>query len=871
MATFAQINVRLGFLFDDKSLRAVERNLRSTGKRLSDIGGELTATISAPLAALGAAAISSAGDIESLTLALKSQLGGAQAAATELKLLTEAAKNPGLGVEQAVRGSVRLQGVKLSAEEARNVLVQMGNAIAATGGSAQELDAVTRQFAQMISKGRVLQEDVSVLSENMPGLAQLMQKAFGTTNVENIRNMGISGKEFVLQITKAAEELPRVEGGIKNSIGNAIDSLKQSAAKVGFALNKAFDITGAVESLSSGLLALAESFSSLEPSTQSLILKLAGIAIAIGPVLKAYGALKIFGSQLVTAWSAMVGGIKVLVGWMGTLRTAFLALNATMQAFLLVGIAAAVFAIADQMGAFTKELTAAERAQKAVNEVVKESNASVETERAKVGALVNVINDNTKSLAEKKSALDQLKKISPEYFGALDAEKGKVIDVTGAMNAYIDSLVRANVVKNATDEIGKLRVELDNVKEASDPTFIQNYGNRLLAFATGGIFAAKVTENLNNATKGFNEISLREGITQKITALEELVKKNLDLTTTTKETTKTITDNSAALSDAKGKAKLLNDVLADINATVQKARLFGENEDIAKVDALREAIEKLIENGFKPASAEIQRLKAEWDKLTIKPADINTALIPALPIPNSVSSQSSAPALPQAPGIQNGFGPDIKQQEQLAQAWKDVYVNAAQQIADSIGEIWSGLADRRDEREIKSINAEYAARIAAAEGNASLQSRLEADKQAKIDKIRRKAALRAKFIALGEAAINTAVAITKAIASAPPPLNIPAIVAAKIAGAAQLAVIAATPFAKGTNNAPGGLALVGEIGPELIELPRGSKVHTNQATNRMIGQMAGANNIMLSGEFRVQGTDLVLAYERTKAKNERYR
>ena len=64
---------------------------------------------------------------------------------------------------------------------------------------------------------------------------------------------------------------------------------------------------------------------------------------------------------------------------------------------------------------------------------------------------------------------------------------------------------------------------------------------------------------------------------------------------------------------------------------------------------------------------------------------------------------------------------------------------------------------------------------------------------------------------------------------------------------------------------------MGEIGPELIELPRGSKVHTNQATNRMIGQMAGANNIMLSGEFRVQGTDLVLAYERTKAKNERYR
>jgi len=41
-------------------------------------------------------------------------------------------------------------------------------------------------------------------------------------------------------------------------------------------------------------------------------------------------------------------------------------------------------------------------------------------------------------------------------------------------------------------------------------------------------------------------------------------------------------------------------------------------------------------------------------------------------------------------------------------------------------------------------------------------------------------------------------------------------------------------FAGGTNYAPGGLAIVGEKGPELVNLPRGSKVFTNQETVQMM-------------------------------------
>ena len=42
-------------------------------------------------------------------------------------------------------------------------------------------------------------------------------------------------------------------------------------------------------------------------------------------------------------------------------------------------------------------------------------------------------------------------------------------------------------------------------------------------------------------------------------------------------------------------------------------------------------------------------------------------------------------------------------------------------------------------------------------------------------------------------------------------------------------------LAKGTKYAPGGLAIVGERGPELVNLPRGSRVYSNAESRRMAG------------------------------------
>jgi len=107
----------------------------------------------------------------------------------------------------------------------------------------------------------------------------------------------------------------------------------------------------------------------------------------------------------------------------------------------------------------------------------------------------------------------------------------------------------------------------------------------------------------------------------------------------------------------------------------------------------------------------------------------------------------------------------------------------------------------------------------------------EALKEKQIAEAQRKQAERDKALALFEAGINGAAQIA---AAAGRPFILPITIATV---ATQLGIIAATPipqFAKGTDSAPGGLSLVGEEGPELVNLPKGAKVHTAKETKAIM-------------------------------------
>ena len=62
-------------------------------------------------------------------------------------------------------------------------------------------------------------------------------------------------------------------------------------------------------------------------------------------------------------------------------------------------------------------------------------------------------------------------------------------------------------------------------------------------------------------------------------------------------------------------------------------------------------------------------------------------------------------------------------------------------------------------------------------------------------------------------------------------------------------------FQRGTDFAPGGMALVGEGGPELVNLPRGAQVINNQQTRNIVNQ--GPERITIEIDGQVLGEVLV--------------
>jgi len=327
----------------EKSLVRLQKRLGELSRNLEGIGQSMTQNLTLPILGIGAAAVKSFADFDKLERGLTAVMGTSEAAAAELEKLKEAARAPGLGFEEAVRGSIRLQAVGLSADEARGTLQAFGAAIAATGGTAENLESVQYQLTQMISKNRILQEDFGILQENVPLLGKAVQQAFGTANIEQIRATGISAQDFNKRLVEALQSLPEVQkatGGLGNAFDNFTDSVKFSLGELGRIIAETINLEGILNGLSDALAAVVGWFKQLNPGAQKFVIILAAILAGIGPVL-------FVAAKLVGLFGTLSAGFRVLAGLGTKLGAVFAALTSPISLTVLavLGAIAAVGAL----------------------------------------------------------------------------------------------------------------------------------------------------------------------------------------------------------------------------------------------------------------------------------------------------------------------------------------------------------------------------------------------------------------------------------------------------------------------------------------------------------------------------------------------
>ncbi|WP_407475249.1 tape measure protein [Elizabethkingia anophelis] len=293
------------------------QNISNLGSKLQGVGTALTAGITIPLIGLGVAAIKSYGDIEALQKGLEAVLGSADRAKEEFSKLKEVARLPGLGMEEAVKGSINLQSIGISADKSRNILQQFGNAVATVGKGRAEFERAIYGVQQLANTDFPLGEDLNIIKDALPQISNLLKDAFGTSRSDELSKLGISSQQVLDVILQGLEKLPRVTGGIKGAFENLGDSVKNSLARVGEIINKNFDISGIINKISDGLDKVISYFENLSPEIQSTIVVLGSVAAAAGPLIAAVGTFMTMLPTLIAGVEGVGAALAALTGPVG--------------------------------------------------------------------------------------------------------------------------------------------------------------------------------------------------------------------------------------------------------------------------------------------------------------------------------------------------------------------------------------------------------------------------------------------------------------------------------------------------------------------------------------------------------------------------
>jgi len=275
MATVAELMIRIGA--NSSGLRRELENARRQMRRAFgpeamaassstvDMAGQLMGALAISMGAVGVASVKMAASMEQNKIAFETMLGSAQAANTFLQSLQSFAEATPFTFDGLIAGSKRMLAMGYSAEEIIPTLTNLGDAVAAVGGTSQTLDRVILAFSQMKAKGMVSAEEMGQLAEaGLPSWA-LLAEAIGTdipTAMKLAENKAIDTNSAISGMlagmsTKYGGMMEKQSQTITGLMSNIQDKVSATMRKVGEDIVVAFDL----KEVTTSALATLEEFS----------------------------------------------------------------------------------------------------------------------------------------------------------------------------------------------------------------------------------------------------------------------------------------------------------------------------------------------------------------------------------------------------------------------------------------------------------------------------------------------------------------------------------------------------------------------------------------------------------------------------------
>lgn len=392
---------------------------------------------------------------------------------------------------------------------------QAAKQMAKLGISADEL----RESVAQNGLAATLQQLITAYDGNVEGLSRMFGNVEGLANA--LGTAGAQGEDYLKIVNEIANSNGIVNEGFEKVSQTASFKLKQSLVQL---QNVGVELGGTlipiVTDLLDGLRPLLGAFNDLSPSLKKVIVSTGLLAAAAGPAVSLFGNLKVTVGQLSLAYKSLAGGLSIAAdtfkstreviaatgGNVGALTGATKAATAAWKSFnavtkasiiglTVVAVTALVAAIDNLVGSTGK----AAAASKALNEVNLTAEKNITKEKVAASQLISVLNDNTASYEDKKTALDELNRIAPTYFKGLSIEKSNVDQINDAYDKYVDNLLKAAKAQAAQEKIVELeKRRLEVLNEITNPSLL----NKIITGVGQAAGAFGVSEQLAAAEIG---------------------------------------------------------------------------------------------------------------------------------------------------------------------------------------------------------------------------------------------------------------------------------------------------------------------------------------------------------------------------------
>ncbi len=344
-----------GFRKADRDVKKFRTNVGRAANSVRAFQFVLAGVALSTISIWGKKIISVVADLQLLQIRLNNVEGSAKAGAKQFQSLFQKFKTAPFEIDKVIDGFVRLRAAGIATGLATETMENLVDAVAAFGGTSQELQRATIGFQQVAGKGVLSMEELrQQIGEAVPAAMVVMSRAAGITVgqfVEKVKNGMISATEAFEFFNQGAKE---AFGGFAQSLRFTITGALQGLkSEVRLELHDLFNIrTDATARITAFIIILTERIGAFiksldQDSVNSFWRSFEGIAALVEGVVRALATLvlilgKLFG--LAGEAAGVFGGQVLLFGIIGSM------LFGRGPTFIVAGIAL----IANELGLFSK-------------------------------------------------------------------------------------------------------------------------------------------------------------------------------------------------------------------------------------------------------------------------------------------------------------------------------------------------------------------------------------------------------------------------------------------------------------------------------------------------------------------------------------